>query len=325
MAGAAVVAAPTQHGHSTLGATYGFDPKKEAEALRAAMRGAGTDEKALIKILGGRSIADRLAISRAFHDLYAKGLEAQLSSETSGNFCRLLKRLVRPVANNKADYLYEAMDGVGTKNHWLIDVLTQSNNMEIKAIKHIYDSEHKSPLETRVHNETSGNFQKCLDNLTKGQREEPAVVDEKAASDDAAELYKAGEKKLGTDDSTFVKIITTRSAAHMLAVDRHYQTLRKKSVLDAIKSETSGNYMDTLLACSKSRETYFAERVRESIKGVGTNDNVLIYVLTVNDKPELQAIDKVYQTKYGKTMADSIKDDTSGNYRDLLLEIIKPL
>jgi hypothetical protein len=39
---------------------------------------------------------------------------------------------------------------------------------------------------------------------------------------DAKALYKAGEKKLGTDEKIFIHIFSERSRAHMAAVDSAY-------------------------------------------------------------------------------------------------------
>jgi hypothetical protein len=45
-----------------------FDAGRDADALRKAMKGLGTDEKTLINILGNRNTAQRLQIKTAFKD-----------------------------------------------------------------------------------------------------------------------------------------------------------------------------------------------------------------------------------------------------------------
>lgn len=57
------------------------------------------------------------------------------------------------------------------------------------------------------------------------QRYEGFEVDRATVEKDAKALFKAGEKKLGTDEKTFIHIFSERSRAHLAAVDHQYQSV----------------------------------------------------------------------------------------------------
>ena len=54
--------------------------------------------------------------------------------------------------------------------------------------------------------------------------EGPEVYREMAEKD-AKVLYKAGEKKLGTDEKTFIQIFSQRSAAQLNAISSYYHDM----------------------------------------------------------------------------------------------------
>jgi len=293
-----------------------------AGTLYKAMKGFGTDEKKLIQVLASLPHDGRVAIASEFERAHGKNLEKELISETSGNFRAVCKRLAKSIPEVKADYLEDAMKGLGTKDHPLIDAVTQSTNYELGAIQQVYASKYGKNLRDEIKSETSGNFEKVLLAVLDGKKDENPNVNEQAAIADAEALYKGGEKKFGTDDSLFVGIITTRSAAHLDAVNRHYTRLFGHSLQHAISSETSGDYRDALLSLTKTRDVYFSERLVEAFKGLGTNDDLLIYIMTAHDKPTLQWIATTYGRMTEKSLQRSVESETSGDYEKILVALL---
>nr|CAB3504692.1 unnamed protein product [Digitaria exilis] len=150
-------------------------------------------------------------------------------------------------------------------------------------------------------------------------------VDAGLAALDARELYKAGERRLGTDERAFVRVFSERSSAHMAAVARAYQHMYDRSLEAAVKSETSGNFgfgLLTILRCAESPARYFAKVLHKAMKGIGTSDSTLIRVVVTRAEIDMQYIKAEYHRMYKRSLADAIHSETSGNYRTFLLSLV---
>ncbi|XP_027892791.1 annexin A2 [Xiphophorus couchianus] len=66
----------------------------EAQRLKAAMAGLGTDEETLLEILCCRSRKTLQEVAAAYRQMYKKDLEKELKAETSGDFARLVVALL---------------------------------------------------------------------------------------------------------------------------------------------------------------------------------------------------------------------------------------
>ncbi|RZC14197.1 Annexin D5 [Glycine soja] len=109
---------------------------------------------------------------------------------------------------------------------------------------------------------TSGDHKKILLAYVTTPRHEGPEVNREMAEKDTKVLYKAGEKRLGTDEKTFVQIFSERSAAHLAAITSYYHSMYGHSLKKAVKKETSGNFalaLLTIVQCAENPAKYFAK------------------------------------------------------------------
>ncbi|KAJ7527730.1 hypothetical protein O6H91_16G068100 [Diphasiastrum complanatum] len=150
-------------------------------------------------------------------------------------------------------------------------------------------------------------------------------VDMNLAHPEAKELYKAGEPRLGTDESTFIRIFSTRSATQLYATFQAYKHLYKRDIDKAIKREASGDFEDalrTIAKCVSHPDKYFAKALYKSMKGVGTDDATLTRVMVTRAEFDMQYIKAAFASKYKKPLESMVASDTSGHYKDFLLTLI---
>jgi hypothetical protein len=68
----------------------------EFQVLRKSMKGLGTDDKTLIRVVVTRTEIDMQYIKAEYHKKYKKTLAEAIQSETSGNYRTFLLSLVGP-------------------------------------------------------------------------------------------------------------------------------------------------------------------------------------------------------------------------------------
>ena len=309
---------------SGVRATPNFNPEKDCEILRKAMKGLGTDEDTIIKLVCNRTNHERQEIVKYYATAYGKDLIKELKSELGGKLEDIVLGMFQTPAEYDATCLYKAMKGLGTDESVLIEIIGTRVNWQIKQIKEAFTKLYKKDLIKWVDSETSGAFKKLLISLLQGNRSENQNPDPSMMANDAQALYRAGAGRWGTDEAMFNKIFALRSAAEIRMISQYYEQQSGKSLLKAVDSEFSGDIKTLLYTVVQgllNPSEYFATRVHSAISGLGTNDKKLMRVLISRDEVDMPQIKAEYQRLYGRDMMGDIRSDTSGDYKKILHEL----
>jgi annexin A7/11 len=147
-----------------------FNPAEDATRLYKAMKGFGTDEVTLIDVLCRRTYPQRQEIAAVFKQSYGKDLLKEVASETSGNFRHVLRGLILPPMQFEAEEARESIQGLGTNEAALIDIVCTKSNQEIIALRDAYRVMYHRNLEQDVKSDVSGYFERLLVSLMAGHR-----------------------------------------------------------------------------------------------------------------------------------------------------------
>jgi annexin A7/11 len=317
---------PSMNNNPSIRPVPSFNANNDAETLRKAMKGFGCNNDKVVAVLCQRSNWQRQEIAKAFKVMYGKDLINDLKSELHGDFEDLILALLEPPARFDAYSLHKAISGLGTKEHVLIEIMTTRTNAQIHELKQVYQQMYHRSLESDLIGDTSGHFQRLLISLCAGGRDESNHTDPLKANQDARNLYRAGERRLGTDESCFNAILAAQNHAQLRLVFDEYQKVTKHSIEKAIESEFSSDIRDGLLAiikCIRSRPSYFAELLQNSMKGLGTRDTDLIRLVVTRAEIDLRDIRDAYQHMYKTPLEKTIQGDCSGAYKDGLIALVK--
>ncbi|XP_062249860.1 annexin A5a [Platichthys flesus] len=297
-----------------------FNAQSDADFLRRAMKGVGTDEDAILMLLTARSNDQRQQIKAAFKKTCGKDLVSDLKSELGGLFEDLVVALMTPPISYDASQLHKAIKGAGTNDDVLIEILASRTGAQIKEIIKVYKKEFGGKLEKDVCGDTSGHYQRLLVILLQGNRQED--VDESKIETDAKDLYAAGEGMFGTDEDKFITILGNRSPEHLRKVFDVYKKLCGSDIEESIRGETTGNLENLLLAvvkCVRSVPEYFAEVLYKSMRRAGTDDDTLMRIMVSRSEVDMLDIRASFKKLHGVSLYSTIQEDTTGDYQRALL------
>ena len=298
----------------------------DAATLRKAMKGLGTDEKAIINVVANRTNRERIAMIESFKRQFNRDLLKDLKSELSGNFESAVLALFKDPIEYDCYSLKQAMKGAGTNEDTLIEILATRSNYYKNQLKQRYIQMYRKTLEEELSSELSGDLRTVMITLSSGFKSENPNADITDCTDKVEKLYKAGEKRWGTDEKVFYDILTKASTAEIKMMNKIYTQKYNHDLLKAIDNEFSGNMkklLKTVVHVSLDPPDYFASRVNYAIKGLGTKDTLLIRILVSREEIDMPQIREAYKRKYNKEMIKDIEGDTSGDYRKLLVELAR--
>ncbi|XP_057777675.1 annexin D5 isoform X2 [Salvia miltiorrhiza] len=300
-------------------------PRDDAMQLYRAFKGFGCDTAAVINILAHRNAMQRALIEQEYRTIYSEELTKRLASELRGDIERAILLWMPDPAVRDATVVRKALSGDVIDLKAATEVICSRTSTQIQHFKQIYHQRFHAYLEHDIEYQATGDLKKLLLAYASSPRYEGPEVDRAIAEHDAKSLFKAGEKKLGTDEDTFIRIFAERSRAQLAAVSSAYHSMYGSSLKKAVKSETSGNFelgLLTILQCAENPGKYFAKMLHKAMKGMGTDDSTLTRVIVTRAEIDLQYIKAEYQKKYGKSLNDAVQSETSSHYRAFLLSLL---
>lgn len=299
-----------------------MDPEKDADGLYKAMKGLGTDEMAIIKILANRSNAFRQLIKEKFKEKYGKDLIEELKSELSMNFKETVISLFYLPLDFDVYHLYKAMKGIGTDKESLIEVLASRNPADLKQYETKFAEMFKRELIPYIQSEVSGDFQTYLVFLAKGGRN----VQEHPDEEKCKEIAKLLKSTNNWDESDFViKNFLTPSPEEMKIIVQEFHTLTGEVFYlhtnKHFKDKNVQSLISAIAYSSYNPSQYFATRVFKAVDGLGTDDVSLIRIVVARDEIDMPSIKQYYKQMYQRDMIKDIIDDTSSYYQKILVEL----
>ena len=299
------------------------DPKNAAERLHTALFGKNREETCL-DIVINNNLEQRLLIAKKYGELFGNPLYEDMKSKLSGHFKELCGYCFLTPMEFNAKMLKRGFKGLSVDDELIFEILADHSLEEYKQIQEAYKTETNKELTKDIEKNFSGAIRNNLLNMISTERRVNEEPDKAQCEKLADALINAGEKKWVDDVELFRDVFLLTSPEEMVLVGRYYYQKTQNILIDIIEKKYSGkskNLLREVVFANIIPHELFAEKIRNSIKGLGTNTAVLNRVLAARRGVDMPQIKEIYQWKYNTTLKDDIKGDTSGTYEKLCLYV----
>ena len=293
------------------------------------MKGLGTDEAALIRVLAHVPPLEIPALKQTYQARHHRILEADVEKEVSHHFELCLQSILRGPLQQDVWSLNKALKGAGTNEELLNDILIGRSNADMNAIKQTYQRTYRRSLEHDVRDDLSAKTERMFSMILSASRqEESAPVIPQSIDADVSELHRATEAKVGADQLTVCSILTNRSDGQIRAIALAYEHKYRRSLEKILVGEFAGHMEQSLVQmvrCGADRAMRDAINLENAMAGAGTNDNMLVNrVVKLHWNPgHVTQVKGAYKLRYGHDLIGRIKSETSGDYERCLIAMLQ--
>ena len=223
----------------------------DCNQIYSAMKGLGTNEDSLIEIFATRPNERINQIKQRYFQLFnQKDLVKEINDETSGYFRKILlsllngNRNVNTIPDDKeceecAKRLYNSQfDKKDTLQEAYLEIFTKKSREELANISKQYFSWYNKTLLEEIDRLFSSDPRRILKAI---------IYSLLSPSEYFAYRLNKAMKGISTKDTILIRIIISREEIDIERIKRYYNQNYGKTLLEAVKKATSGDYQKLML------------------------------------------------------------------------------
>ena len=292
-----------------------YEPDDDVEKIKNSFNEKNYDP--IIEILCKRKNEQIQKIKNQYKSLYGEVLNEKIEENFKDDLKNLLLSLSNEPIENDVDELFKSMDGLGTDDDTLTEILSTTPPYKFKEISEKYENKYNRSLEKDVIGDTSKAYQRLLVALIQGNRRENPYPNIKKIKEIVEELKVNDGEKL--DKDIFVKHFALSSPSEMVMILYYYEKQYKESLMKFIEDNfgsDSRNLYKTLIDYNSNPAKYYAMRLHT------WENKIIIRTFTKRREIDLEDIKKEYKKLYGKELIEDLKYNIKGDFEKALENIL---
>jgi len=330
---------------------------------------SGADELVFVEIVGVNNAKQNARLAELYENKYSESLAMGIGDKMTDKLGKCLKALLLPRADFLASRIQDAMKGWGTNKGQLLRLLGGLDDVNMVVVLGAYEKKYGLPLASSLKKEIGGKFAKAaitwIDVLNdpSGGVEATTEVEVSGLSGDAEKLafmcdalllenemlqrfaasldvesLAEAVKGFGTDDTAFIRTITTRSKRHLGRVSNLYrekfdESSKEEMTLSALVDKNISDwyaYLAKFLVLQQSQSD--ALLLDLALEGGVSNDDpdarnddkaALIEFLCARHPRRVRVAKKAWEKRNDESLVDKLSDSLSGDLREVALTMLK--
>ena len=284
----------------------------DAYLLKYAAQGMTTDDKLVIDVLCSRTKEQLDAIDLIYRAKYNKSLSEYISSATSGNLKKFLTYMQMYDSEFDVAVLKKAFDGIGCDKQAIVEVVCTRPYERLKKSKELYEQRYDAGFMDRLRSELGGSLMHICVKLMEGAR--GRAEEGTNLTKEPAELAEFLGSHWTTDPNGCIDILVDHNLAEVKQIAEVYETRNNKSLEKAITDKFSGHLATAMVAMLHDPIDFYCRRIKEAMKGLGTDEPVINRILGGNKKKVVHQIALRYFEKYDTPLVKALQSELSGSY-----------
>jgi len=224
-------------------------------------------------------------------------------------------------ATEDAETLYKAMKGLGTNEDAILQLLTARSNAQRQDIMKAYKTLFGKDLIDNLKSELGGKFETLIVGLMT-----PPIAYDMTSLRNAI-------KGAGTDEKVLVEILASRTPEQVKEIIDAYRKEYDDNLEEDVSGDTSGHFKRLLVILLQANKQTGVQQgniesdaqalFKAGEEKFGTDEQSFVTILGNRSAEHLRQVFDAYMKISGYEMEESIKRETSGGLRELLLAVVK--
>ena len=301
--------------------------EQAGDYLHEALFDSPIREDDIINVVLSFDNNERQVIKNYYENKYnSKGLNNDLKKKLTGTFRDAIANLFLSSVEYDAFELKRSIKGFRTDEECIYEIIANRSYNTLQEIKKKYYEMYNKTLEADLERTLNKQIYKNIIIILNTERRVNPKPDFNKCEQDAKTLYTVSKEELwGTDENIFRNIFALSSPEELILTLRYYYKQTGINFYQAMSDKLNSSmklFFKELLYNVIVPAELAAEKIRKSVKGLGTNTSLLERIIISRNESDMDDVKEFYYDKYGVEVQKDIIGDTSGSYQKLLLGLV---